>query len=118
MQPYTEDRRRHKRYKTENSVSVTPEGVYQVMDISRGGFCFRCPPYTVVSDTWITDILNPIEQLEDYPVSMAWISTPEDNSHGYMPMVVGAKFRKLSKEQNTILSQVIENIPQNGSPPE
>lgn len=116
MPPVVKDRRRHPRYKIENSVSIMPDGVYQVTDISRGGFCFKCPPYTAIRDNWVTDILNPIEPLEGYPVSRVWVSTPVNNSRGYMPIVVGAKFKSLSNDQNALLSRIMQSLPQNSEP--
>lgn len=108
-----EDRRKHPRYKIENSVSVSTDGIYQITDISNGGFCFRCSPYTAVSDFWETDIITPIEQLKGFPVKRAWISMTKNHSHEMLPMVVGARFGKLSRKQDALLSQLIEVVSQN-----
>jgi hypothetical protein len=110
MQPTTEDRRKHERYKLENSVSVSSHGVNQITDISMGGFCFRCPPFTPVSDFWETDIITSVATLEGFPAKRIWVSMVENGTHEYLPAEVGAKFGKLTKKQSTLLSEVIEAI--------
>jgi hypothetical protein len=94
----------------ENSVSVSSHGIFQVMDLSKGGFCFKCPPYTTISELWETDIVTSIATLEGFPVSRIWVSMTENSTHAYLPMAVGVKFGKLSQKQNLILSQVIDAI--------
>ena len=114
MIPRDEDRRRHKRYKVENSVSISSDGVFQVTDISRGGLCFRCPPFTSISDFWDSDILTPIEQLKTFSAKLVWFFMSEDSSYSVSPMIVGAKFRKLSKKQSLLLSNLIEAASRQG----
>ena len=108
MEPTAAERREHQRYPMENSVSVSPHGVFQVMDLSKGGFCFKCPPYTPISDLWETDIVTSVATLEGLPVSRVWGSMTENSTHAYLPMAVGVKFGRLSQKQSTELSQVIE----------
>jgi hypothetical protein len=110
MKPIHEERRQHKRYKIENSVSISSEGFYQINDISKGGYSFRCHPYAPVPDFWETDILSSFEPLEGFPVKRAWFSLTENGDHEFSPMVVGVKFRKLTKKQDAHLSQLIQNI--------
>ena len=112
MQPTAEDRRQHKRYHIENSVSVSLHGVFQVMDLSKGGFCFKCPPYTPISDLWDTDIVTSVATLEGFPVNRVWVSMAENSTHAYLPMSVGMKFGKLTKQQDSQLSRIIEAISQ------
>ena len=115
MQPTAEDRRKHKRYQIDNSVSVSSHGVFQITDISRGGFCFRCPPFTPVEDFWETDILTSISLLEGLPAKRAWVAMAENGTHEYLPTVVGVKFGKLTKKQDALISQLIETISEGGS---
>ena len=89
MRPAAEERRQHKRHKLDNSVSVSSLGVFQVTDISRGGFCFRCPPYTPISDFWETDIITAVVSLEGFPAKRAWVSMTENGTHEGLPMIVG-----------------------------
>jgi len=116
MQPTAEERRKHKRYKLENSVAVSSHGVFQIMDMSMGGFCFRCPPYTPVSDFWETDILTSVTSLEGLPAKRAWVSMAENGTHEYLPTVVGVKFGRLTKKQNDLIAQLIETISPDDSP--
>jgi hypothetical protein len=116
MRPVTEERRKHKRYKLENSVSVSDNGIFQIIDISKGGFCFRCPPYTSLSDSWDTDILTLVDKLEGFPAKRVRVSVTENGSHDYLPMVVGARFGTLTKNQDALLAQLIQTISQASSP--
>lgn len=112
MQPTAEDRRQHKRYQIDNSVSVSSHGVFQIIDISEGGFCFKCPPYTPISDLWETDILTSVTLLEGLPAKRAWVSMAENGTHEYLPTVVGVKFGKLTKKQDSLISEIIQTISQ------
>lgn len=110
MQPITEDRRRHKRYKLENSLSIDLHGTFQVTDISRGGFCFKCPPNTNISDVWQTDILTSAVFLDGFMAIRVWVSLAENGDHEYLPTVVGVKFGRLTKKQNSLLAKLIESL--------
>ena len=106
------ERRKHQRHKIENSVMISETGIFQITDISKGGFCFRCPLYTSISEFWETDILTSVERLEGVSVKRAWVAMPENNSHTYLPTVVGIQFGKLTLKQETILSQIIQELSQ------
>lgn len=110
MPQKSEDRRKYQRHKIENSVSETPNGVFQIVDISLGGYCLKCPPFTTIPDAWTTDLLNPIKHLEGYSVERVWVSVPDENSGGFLPMSVGVRFGKLTTEMTGKLSQVIQGV--------
>ena len=110
MRLVDDDRREHERYKIENSVSISSIGIFQITDVSMGGFCFRCPPYTSISDFWETDILTSVENLKGVPTQRAWLSVTENGTHDYLPTVVGVKFGKLTQNQEAVLSQIIRAL--------
>lgn len=110
MQLTTEERRQHRRYRLENSVSISSHGVFQIIDISQGGFRFKCPPRTSIPAYWDMDILTSTVTLENLPAKRAWVSMAEDGSHEYVPTVAGARFGRLTKKQSTLLSQLIGGI--------
>ena len=112
MQPNADERRRYMRYKLENSVSVSTEGIFQIIDISRGGFRFKCPSYTSVPESWETDILTSASSLVGLPAERTWVSISENGNHDYLPTVVGARFGRLSEEQESLLSALIETVSQ------
>ena len=116
MQSTVENRRQHKRYKLDNSVTVSTQGLFQIIDISRGGFSFRCPPDTPVPDSWDTDILSSASSLNGFPAKRVWVSISENGDHNYLPTVVGVKFGKLTKAQDTLLAQLIQATSQSDSP--
>ena len=106
----TEERRQHKRYRLENSVSISTEGIFQVTDISRGGFCFKCPAYTQIKDIWVTDIISNLILLEEVSAKRVWVSITENSGHEYLPTIVGVKFGKLTQHQETLLRQLIDTL--------
>ncbi len=94
----------------EDSVFVSSDGIFQITNISRGGFCFKCSPFTSISDFLETDILTPIEQLKSFPAKRVRISMAENGSHELLPMEVGAEFGILTQKQEVALSQIIQAI--------
>ena len=115
MRLSNEERRNHRRYTLDNSVTISSNGIFQVTDISRGGFCFRCPPYTPISDGWETDIVTSVASLAGFPAKRVWVSMTENRTHEHLPTVIGVKFGKLTKEQDSLLSQLIEDISRSDS---
>ena len=114
MRPTAENRRQCKRHKLKNSVAVSSHGIYQVIDISRGGFRIKCPPRTPVPDFWDTDILSSATALEGFPAKRVWVSMPENGNHQHLPTVVGVKFGRLTMKQNALLSHFIQSISPGG----
>lgn len=117
MQPIAEDRRQHKRYKLDNSLSIASLGTFQVTDISRGGFCFKCPPSTQISDVWDTDILTSAVFLDGFPAIRVWVSLAENGNHEYLPTIVGVKFGELTPKQESVLLELLDNLESNSGIP-
>ena len=117
MQQITEDRRHHKRYKLDNSLSIDSLGTFQVTDISRGGFSFKCPPDTQISDVWETDILTSAVFLDGFPVIRVWVSKTDNSTREYVPTIVGVKFGKLTPKQESLLLRLLDNLESNRSNP-
>ena len=115
MQPNTENRRKYKRYKLENSLSIDSLGTFQVTDISRGGFCFKCPHSTQISDVWDTDILTSATFLEGSTARRVWVSMAENGNHEYLPTIVGVKFGKLTPKQESVLLELLDNLESDSS---
>lgn len=115
MRIASEERRQHKRYKLDNSVSISSQGIFQVTDISKGGFCFRCPPYTPISDIFDTDILSSGARMQGFSAKRAWVTMTENSAHEYLPTIVGVKFGTLTKEQASLLLQLLDTLEKNSS---
>jgi hypothetical protein len=108
-----QERRKYTRHKIGNALSINPAGVYQVVDIGQGGFCFKCPSHTALPESWEVDILNSCIPLEGFPARKVWVSLYEnDKSDQPYLMVVGAKFGKLKSEQKVKLEKILESISQ------
>ena len=106
-----EERRKYPRFKLDNAVSINPNGVYQLEDISEGGFRFKCHPHTSLPETWETDIINSMLSLEEYPARKVWISLRENGQYNLPSlMIVGAKFNKLNKDQKQKLTELLDSI--------
>ncbi len=116
MRSVAEERRQHKRHKIENSLSISSNGIFQVTDISRGGFCFRCLAYTSISDLWETDILTTVDKLEGVPAKRVWFSMTENGTHEYLPTVVGVKFGRFTPKQEAVLGKIIQAVSTENGP--
>ena len=105
-----QERRKHIRYEIQNAVSVDSEGVFQIVDISRGGFRFKCPPHTSISDNWVADIINSVVPIEGVPVRKIWVSIHESERFNQpFIIMVGAKFGKLNKENKLNLIKLLQS---------
>lgn len=113
MRIATEERRQHKRYKLDNSVSISSQGIFQVTDLSQGGFCFRCPPYTPITDVFVTDILSSGASIQGFSAKRAWVMMTENSTHKHLPTIVGVKFGTLTQEQESLLLQLLYTLEKN-----
>ena len=111
MNPSIKERRQHQRYTVLNSIMVNHDGVFQLIDMSEGGFCFKCPPYADALDNWIAEILTPIGDLKECEVEKRW-STIVENGEFHLPsyMKFGVKFGQLTKNQHDDLTKLIGSI--------
>jgi len=108
------ERRKYTRYKIGNAVSIIPEGVYQVTDISEGGFCFKCQSHIPIPEKLMTDIINSVIPLEEIQARKIWVSLHENAIFNIPCLIkVGAKFGKLRKEQKQKLEKLIESLSTN-----
>lgn len=90
---------------------VTQDGVFQIIDVSQGGFCFKCPPQANVLDRWISDILTPIGDLKEYLAEKMWVTTYDDGgSHIQLLMNVGVRFGQLTKDQHSHLTKLLSSF--------
>ena len=112
MNPPIKERRQHQRYTLQNSIMMNHDGVFQLVDISKGGFCFKCPPYADALDDWIADLLTPVGDLKDCEVEKRW-SAIIDNGDHHQPsfMKFGVKFGQLTKEQYVDLKKLLDSLP-------
>ena len=111
MKPTTKDRRQHQRHTVENCIMVNNDGVFQLIDVSTGGFCFKCPPHTDVLDAWVTDILTPIGDLKEYFAEKKWgVVYGDGEPYSQLHMKVGVKFGHLTKDQLSHLTELINSI--------
>ena len=111
MKPPIKERRRHQRHVLQNSIMVNHDGVFQVVDMSEGGFCFKCPPYADALDKWIAEILTPIGDLQECEVEKRWSAIIENDD--FRPpsfMKFGVKFGQLTKDQHIDLKKIIGTI--------
>ena len=114
MNPPIKERRKHPRYTLQNSIMVNHDGVFQMVDISEGGFCFKCPPYLDLPDKWVAEILTPLGHFKECEVEPRW-SEILKNGDLNLPsfMKFGVKFGQLTKEQIDNLTKLIGSISEN-----
>lgn len=110
MKPTNKNRRKNQRHTIENSVMVTNDGVFQLTDISTGGFCFKCSPHADFLEEWVTDILTPTGGLKKYFAEKKWVANYEDDDLHFPPIKkVGVEFRQLSNDQKNHLVELINS---------
>ena len=111
MDPPIEDRRKHPRYALRNSIMVNHDGVFQLVDLSEGGFSFKCPPYADVLNEWLSDVLTPIGDLRECPVLRKWGAVFENGDfHQPSFMQFGVEFDSLTEDQHDDLVELIDAI--------
>ena len=111
MNPSIKERRQHQRHTVQNSIMVNHDGVFQLVDISEGGFSFKCPPYADALDKWIAEILTPIGDLKNCEVEKRWSTIIEDGDFRLPSfMKFGVKFSQLSKDQHKDITKLIGSI--------
>ncbi|MGI9538160.1 MAG: hypothetical protein ACR2PB_13910, partial [Desulfocapsaceae bacterium] len=69
-----------------------------------------------VPDFWDTDILALATVLEGFPTKRVWVSMGENSNQKHLSTVIGAKFGRLSKTQDSLLAELLETISQNDGP--
>ncbi len=107
----TEDRRRHQRHPIKNSILVNDEGVFQLVNVSNGGFSFTCPSTANISDEMVADILTPSGDLKELFAEKRWAQINKENdSHPAPLLTVGVKFGELTKDQTNHLDRLINSI--------
>lgn len=111
MKPSFQDRRKHPRYELGNSIMINHDGVFQLVDLSEGGFCFKCPPYADILNEWLSDILTPIGDLKECPVVRKWGAVFENGDfHQPSFMKFGVEFGPLNEDQKDDLVELINSI--------
>ena len=106
------NRRKQKRHQVTDTVTICPEGIGQVIDISSGGISFKCHCERCLSTKWKTDIIdsNGIH-LQEFPVEKVWESVEDKpKDAGIFKTAVGVKFKSLSPEQASALYQFIHHF--------
>ena len=110
METSVKDPRNYHRHKLDDSIAITTRDIFQVIDLSKGGFSFSCPENTHIPDSWEADILTSAGSLDNYGVQLVWISTAKNGNYKRLSRIVGAKFRHLTETQNAKLETLINAI--------
>jgi hypothetical protein len=106
-----QNRRKQERHHFTNAVTICPEGINQVIDISSGGISFKCRCERCLLTKWKVDIIDTGGlHLYEFPVEKVWGSV-EDKQRlaDIFKTTVGVKFKSLSPEQASALYQFIHN---------
>ncbi len=104
-----QNRRKQQRHQFTDTVTICPNGVSQVIDISSGGISFRCRCEHCLSKRWKIDIVDTTGiHLQEFPVEKIWESVEDQKRYGSIYTVtVGVKFNGLSPKQYSALYQLI-----------
>ena len=90
---------------------VNHDGVFQLVDMSEGGFCFKCPPYRDALDKWIAEIFTPIGDLKECEVEKRWSTIIKNGDLGRPSLMkFGVKFGQMSKDQHNDITKLIGSL--------
>jgi len=103
------NRRKQKRRKFTTAVTIYPQGVGRVVDVSPGGIAFKCFHEQSLPKGWTVDIIDAGGcHLAELPVRKIWQSTGGQKSDDAMNITtVGVKFTGLSLEQRMALYEFL-----------
>ncbi len=107
-----QNRRIQQRREFPDAITICPEGVSQVVDISSGGISFKCCCEVCFPERWELDIVNSTGgHLQEFLVEKVWEeSIKDDNGNGCTSIYtrrVGVKFKNLSIKQQSALYELI-----------
>jgi len=109
MELANQNRRQHKRVDFTDTVVMNPEGACEVIEMSSGGFSFKCLFEHSLSEEWTVDILNNTGvYLQKIYVEKVWESViDEGRSTSSCGLAVGVRFKDLSPEQQLTLDNLV-----------
>ena len=104
-----QNRRKQQRHEFPDAVTICPEGISQVIDISSGGISLRCRCEQCLTERWLVDIVDSKRtDVLDFPVEKVWESAGDQKRYpSIFSTRVGVKFKRLSPKQQSALFQLI-----------
>lgn len=104
-----ENRRKGKRVECKETLVINPEGVCELLDISSGGFSFKCLFNQSLSEEWVVDILDTRGGfVDEVQVEKVWqVEEDKPRVNGVCVLAVGVKFKNLSVSQHLALNDLI-----------
>ncbi len=110
----TQNRRKAKRFKCSETLVLNPEGACEIIEISSGGFSFKCLFGQSLLGEWSVDIIdNRGGYLKKVMVEKVWQADEALDSKVQMtsscPLAVGVKFKNLSAEQHATLNKLVQS---------
>ena len=106
-----QNRRQHHRVQFKDTFVMNPEGTCEVVEMSSGGFSFKCLFEHSLSGEWRVDIINNSgDYIEKLPVEKVWESVKvTQHSTPIHELEVGVRFRDLSRQQKLTLAKLIHS---------
>jgi hypothetical protein len=104
--------RKSRRQIVDHGIAVFPDGVAQIINITRYGFAFKCFGEYDFPDEWLMEIYDAAGiSLEELSAKKVWIKNP---GHHSVPvpatMEVGGEFADLSITQETQLTAYLKQL--------
>ena len=109
--------RKCKRQLVDHGIAVFPDGIGQIINLTRYGFAFKCFGEYNFPDEWLMEIYDAAGiSLEELSAKKVWIKNPE---HRTLPtpatMEVGGEFADLSRNQETKLAAYLKQLEEDKS---
>lgn len=105
-----QNRRKQQRHEFPDVVTICPEGVSHVINISSGGISFKCRCEQCPLKRWDVDIVDSKTgiHLQGFPVERIWESAEDNKKYtSILATTVGVKFKSLPLKQQLALDKLI-----------
>jgi len=104
-----QNRRIQQRHKFTDAVTICPEGIGQVIDVSSGGISFKCRCEQCLFKSWHVDIVDSKTgiHLKEFSVEKVWESVNKKGYASIFATTVGVKFQSLRLKQQLALDELV-----------
>lgn len=109
--------RKSRRQLVDHGIAVFPDGVGQIINLTKYGFAFKCFGEYDFPDEWLMEIYDAAGiSLEELSAKKVWIKNPEQRAVvAPATMEVGGEFADLTRNQKTKLAAYLKQLEEDKS---
>ena len=105
-----QNRRKQQRHECPDAVTICPEGIGQVINVSSRGISFKCRCEQCLFKSWHVDIIDSKTgiHLKEFSVEKVWESVEDKKRYASIfATKVGVKFKNLPLKQQLALDELV-----------